>query len=106
MDDLQYKEIKEYLKSLSPGSKITAANLAAQNGLSFQQIQKILQELVKSDFLKCVLVIRCPVCGLLLVSVKGMESVEKEIHCYHCDKTVEISSDDIEEIYTFNQYPL
>lgn len=104
-DERQYCKIKEYFQSLLPSSKITASNFAAQNGLDFQQAQNILQELVKEELLKYNFCVRCPACGLLLISVESVASIEKELYCYHCDETVEISTDDVEVIYTFNQYP-
>lgn len=105
VDDKQYCEIKKYFESLAPSSKMTAYNFATTNGVDFQLSQKILQELVKVKFLKHDFCIRCPECGLLLSSVESITSIEKEQYCYNCDETVEVSSDDIEVVYTFSNYP-
>lgn len=105
VNDAQFHTITEYFGALLPSSKITASNFAAQNGISPPLSQKILQELVKSELLKYTFAIRCPECGLLLSTAESITSIEKEQYCYNCDAEIEISSDDVEVIYTFKDYP-
>jgi hypothetical protein len=105
VNDEQFHNIIKYFESLWPNSKITASNFASQIGIEFPLSQKILQELVKTELLTYILGIRCPECGFLLSSTESIASIEKEQYCYNCSEEIEISTDDIEVIYTFKNYP-
>ena len=105
VNEKQYLAIEKYFESLLPSSKLTASNFATTNRINFQLSQTILQELVKAGLLKHSFGIRCPECGLLLLSVESLPSISKEQYCYNCDETYEISPEDVEVIYTFGKYP-
>ena len=101
----QYSGFEHYFESLSPNCKLSASKVALANGIDFARAQKILHKLVDEKILKYTYGLRCPACGLLLDTEEEIPSIEKEYFCYQCDETVEITPDDVEVIYTFDNYP-
>lgn len=105
LSDREFATFEQYLASLSPNSKLTTAKVSLANGIDFGLTQKILQELVKEKIFKYAFGLRCPVCGLLLDETDDVSSIKKEHFCYQCDEMVEITPEDVEVIYIFNDYP-
>lgn len=101
----QFSGFEQYFESLSPNCKLSASKVASANGIDFALAQKILHKLVNEKVLKFAYGLRCPACGLLLGMEEELPSIEKEYFCYQCDETVEITPDDVEVIYTFDDYP-
>ena len=101
----QYQTIEAYICSLSPNTKLTASKVAASCGFDIQLVQRILKCLVDEHVFKFSFVIRCPECGLLLSSVDDISDINKVQYCYNCEETFTISSDDVEVIYNFDNYP-
>ena len=101
----QYRQIENYFNSLTPTSIITVSSFMAENKLNNQTAQNILKELVKDHLLKFCFGIRCPECGLLLISKEDISSIEKTIYCYHCEDTFDISPEDVDVVYAFENYP-
>lgn len=101
----QFTGFERYFESLSPNCKLSASKVALANEIDFGLAKKILQKLVEEKILKYAFGSRCPVCGLLLGMEDELPSIEKEQFCYQCGETVEITPDDVEVIYTFNDYP-
>lgn len=105
LSDGEFATFEQYLASLSPNSKLTTAKVSLASGIDFGLTQRILQKLVKVNVFKYTFGLRCPVCGLLLDEADDVSSIEKEHFCYQCDEMVEITPDDVEVIYVFNDYP-
>ncbi len=101
----QFSGFMRYFESLSPNCKLSASKVAVANGIDFGLAQKILQKLVEERILRYAFGLRCPVCGLLLGMEDEVPSIEKAQYCCQCGETVEITPDDVEVIYTFNEYP-
>ena len=105
LTDIQYEEFINYLSTLSPSSKIRVSTTAANCKIDSSLISKAFQTLCKDGILKHTFAIKCPDCNLLLEEVEGIPDIDTEKYCYNCDESVEISSDDIDVIYTFIKYP-
>ena len=101
----QFITAKQYLDSLSPGSKLTASNFSARCNIDPSLARRVLKELVTAQALCYVYGVRCPECGLLIKSVQNIADIEDEAYCYHCDETVILSPEDVEVFYTFEHYP-
>lgn len=103
----QFSVFEQYFESLSPNCKLSTSKVALANGMDFKLTQRVLQKLADEKILKLNYGLRCPVCGLLLSMQDDLPAIEKEHFCYRCDKTIEITPDDVEVIYTFNDndYP-
>lgn len=101
----QFSGFERYFEALSPNCKLSASKVAFANGIDIGLAQKVLQKLVEDKVLKYSFGLRCPVCGLLLDTKDELSSIEKEQFCYQCDENVEITPDDVEVIYTFDNYP-
>ena len=105
LDARQFSDFERYFESLSPNCKLSVSKVALASGIDFKLAQKILQKLVEENILKYTYGLRCPICGLMLVIKDELPSIEKEHFCYHCDETVEITPDDVEVVYIFDDYP-
>ena len=105
LEEKQFRIIESYFEGWGPNSKLTASGVSAANGLDFRLTQQVLKALVKEHLLKCSFGVRCPKCGLLLASHEDIATIDKEQYCYNCDENVEIDPEDVEVIYTFENYP-
>lgn len=105
LSEEQYDTIEKYFKSLSSTCKLTASNFSCSTKIDFPLAQKVLKSLVDAKVLKHFFGIRCPTCGILLQSVESLALIEKQLYCYHCEENVEITTDDVEVFYSFNEYP-
>ena len=101
----QYTSVIGYLSQLSPGSKLTASKLMHNTGLDIKTVQSVLDMLLDSEILTCTFAVQCPECGLLVKSFNKIYEIERYYTCYHCDANFEIEDEDVDLVYSFNQYP-
>ena len=97
--------MKKYVESFTNSTKITASKFAIRTQLDTKLASKTLNVLVCLDILSYNFVIRCPQCGLLLNTVCDMKNLDNEVYCYGCEQYNNISSDDVEVIYTVKSIP-
>lgn len=101
----QIEKIEQYINSFSRNTKLTASKFAMDMQLDIAQARKVLDVLVDIGVLRFSFIIRCPSCGLLLEPIEDITDIESRITCYGCDVESDISTDNVEVIYTLKEVP-
>ena len=101
----QIDRIESYITSFSTNTKLTASKFAMDMQFDIAQARKVLDVLVDLGVFRFSFIVRCPSCGLLLEPVEDITDIESQITCYGCDVESDISTDDVEVIYTLKEVP-
>ena len=101
----QVVNVETYIGSFNSNTKITASKFAMDVKVDITTAKEILKKLIDLDVFSFEFGIRCPECGLLVDTVDNIYDIEKEITCYNCDVSSEISTNNVEVIYSIKKLP-
>jgi len=100
LTEQQQTKIERYLSHVSPSHLLRASKFALDNSIPSQLASQILQQLVNSNVAQFHFSVKCPECGLLIKQVESLAEIENNCFCYGCERQIEITTDDVEVLYT------
>ena len=100
----------KWIYELSPNAKkiINSFKLSRAIEINLILSEKILSTLVNKSFLKQEFVIICPSCEAMIKKTEIsdlMRAIEEISNCYFCGEDIDLSSEDIDVIYSVNEGP-
>lgn len=101
----QIENLAVYLINLNNNtrSKITVTKIMTLLGVDSKIARKVLMLCKKENILSLEYVVRCPECGMLIKRYDQLPVDFDDIkECYSCGEEIEITTDDIELIFTYN----
>lgn len=101
----ELERVEQYVDSFNLNTKITVSKFATSTEISLDLSSKVLTLLSDMGILTLNFAVRCPQCGLLIKIMEDFTDIDTEILCYSCEQESEISSDNIEVIYTVEKIP-
>lgn len=101
----QIEKLNQLLSSCSPNTKLNTNRICEAVGCDSTTIRQVIKYLCDNDILSALYAIRCPECGFLIASVDDILAIEDHIFCHSCENDTEISSDDVEVIFTISNFP-
>lgn len=101
----EVERVEQYVDSFNLNTKITVSKFATSTEISLDSSSKVLSLLSDMGILTSNFAVRCPQCGLLIKMMENFTDIDTEILCYNCEQETEISSDNIEVVYTVEKIP-
>ncbi len=105
LSNKQIEQLNQLLSSCTPNTKLNSIKISNVIDGDYTIVKKVIKHLIENDIVSFSYSVRCPICGLLISHIDNVVDIEDTIYCDYCEDEVEITSDDVEIVYTIKQFP-
>lgn len=105
LTESQLCSVKQYIDAFTTNTKISLTRFSIDTELEISLSKKILKLLSDWEIVKANFAIRCPNCGMILEYVDNFVDIDINMDCYSCNNEIEITTEDVEVIYTVKNIP-